>query len=401
MDPKCVIVPSPLSDWSELKDDSTAVALARTVQGKVYRKHILSRGKLFHPVTGTEISVDDKFISALKRNFDNNVCDIVQVPLANDKNEHVESPAANLGEVVGIEDDPESGKIYALVDARADAEKFGKTYLGSSAFFHLNYKDSKTNTRVGPTLLHVAVTNRPYVTGLDPYEPVVAASAEDIGQPAVVRMSGANDEEGSMPRSLDEIVSELLTDHNIDFNDLKTKLTAAEDKNTEIETKLTAAEERATKAEGEKSDETQLVTKIVSALKGTEQETKLSGENVSDDDLVKAVTALADRNVALASEQETAVTRIASLEKKNAEGEIDRLIDEGRILPKKRDVFLTMALTNRELFDQVLPEEPIVKLNAEKLTGADLREHGSREIDVDKELERLTATGGAAAQYIK
>lgn len=117
MDPRCVIAPSPLSDWTAVCADDS-LELARTRQGTLYKKHILSRGELLHPLTGTRIIIDDAFVDHLKTNFANNVCDIVQVPLANDKNEHVENPAANLGEVLGIEDDPSTGKIYAIIDLR-------------------------------------------------------------------------------------------------------------------------------------------------------------------------------------------------------------------------------------------------------------------------------------------
>jgi hypothetical protein len=116
---------------------------------------------------------------ALKRNFDTRAAtDIVQVPLANDKNEHTENPSRNIGVVTGLE--REGSKVYALIDAR-DAEaagKLGKTLLGASAMLHLNATDNRTGGKVGPALYHVAVTNRPYVVDLEPYAEVVAATAE-------------------------------------------------------------------------------------------------------------------------------------------------------------------------------------------------------------------------------
>jgi hypothetical protein len=384
----CVVAPSPEADWTAV---DTPVELSRQVQGKVYRKHILNRGSLLHPLTGTKIDIDDDFISHLKTNFTNNVCDIVQVPLANDKNEHVENPAANLGEVIGIEDDKSSGKIYALVDARKHAEDFGKTLLGASAFFHLNYKDSKTHKHVGPTLLHVAVTNRPYVTGLDPYEPVVAASAEYLGEPALVQMSGHVDQEGAMARSLEEVLAELRTDHNVDVDALRTELSAAK-------SEATTAEEKAKAAETQLNDTT---TKLTAALKGSEEGAKLSSSDVSSEDVVNAVAELAQRNVALSAAQEVAGDRIAALEKRNVEVEIDGLISEGKILPAKRDVYLTMALSHREMFDQIVPDAPVVALSQEKGTAPRADEHRGREIDVEAELARLTGPGGPAERYVR
>lgn len=392
MDLSYLIAPSPVSDWSEV--DGSGLELARKVQGTVYRKHILTRGTLLHPETGSKIQIDDDFVRHLQQNFDNNVCDIVQVPLANDQNRHVENPAANLGEVVGIEDDKSTGKVYAMVDARKHAGDFGKTLLGASAFLHMNYKDSKTGQRVGPTLLHVAVTNRPYVTGLDPYEPVVAASAEDLGEPALVRMSGNDREDPHMPRQLEEVLAELSADHKIDVNALKAELTSAQEK-------VTAAESRASDAETKLSAvDTTLAERIATALKGSEEGAKLAAGDASEEDVLSAVKELATRNVTLSNAQEEAGTRIAALEKRNTEVEIDGLISDGRILPAKREAFLTMALTNRELFDQIVPDEPIVKMSKEQGSSPQPEEQKKGKWDVTEEIARLTGEGGPAHKYV-
>src|SRR5437773_629317 len=161
MGDECYIIPSPAGSGTYTPVDEVPAALARQrkVQGKLFEKHILNYGPLIHPKTGGTITIDDAFVRSMQDNFAKGVCDIVQVPLANDQNEHVEGPAANLGEVVGIKS--RDNKVYALLDARQDADKFGKTYLGSSAFLSTNYTDSSTGKKAGPTLLHVAVTNRP------------------------------------------------------------------------------------------------------------------------------------------------------------------------------------------------------------------------------------------------
>ncbi len=367
--PECVIAPSPSSDWQRA---SHVVGLARKVSGTLFRKHILNRGNLIHPATGENITINDAFVASLKRNFANGVGDIVQVPLANDKNEHVESPAANLGEVVGVEDDPASGKIYALVDARKDAENFGQTYLGASAFMHLDYPDTKTGKKVGPTLLHVAVTNRPYVTGLDPYE-AVAAAAESFTDPAVMELS----QEGTVPRTLDEVMSELKNDHGVDVEALRSQ--------------LSSAQQRLQAAEDETSD-VDLAQQIAATLRNTGSEVALSGsaEDVSNADLVSAVSELAQRNVSLSNSRDEANDRIAALERRNTEREIDGYIEEGRILPSKREVFLSMAMEHRDMFDEVLPSEPVVALNREQGQSPRGDEHRSREVDVESEIARLS-----------
>src|ERR1700742_4725272 len=135
------IVPAPGGDtFAPVADVPVALARSRRVQGKLFEKHILNMGTLLHPKTGQKIHIDDAFVATMQDNFTKGYCDIVQVPLANDDNKHVETPAANLGEVVGIKE--RDGKVYALIDARQDADKFGKTYLGASAYLSTNYTDS-------------------------------------------------------------------------------------------------------------------------------------------------------------------------------------------------------------------------------------------------------------------
>lgn len=391
-----VIAPSPDADWTELEGE---VQLARTKQGRIFEKHILSYGELLHPVTGTKIKIDGEFAKVLKANFDASVCDIVQVPLANDQNDHVESPGANLGEVLGLRVDDKAGKIYAQIDARQDAEKFGKTYLGASAFMHLNYTDTKTGKKAGPTLLHVAVTNRPYVTGLDSYEEIVAASAEYTEEPALLQLSAASDqEEAAVPRTLEEILAELKADHEIDVTALQEQLSSTQLSATETEAKLTAVQ-------GElaaKPDVEELAEKVRAALVGSSAETKLSNTDTLDPDtIVAAVGELAQQNVRLTSAGEQAVERIAALEKRNVEAEVDGLIQTGYIVPAKKDVYLGLALSNREAFDALIPEEPVVKLSVEKGTAPTAEQQQKQETDVEAELARLLGTDGPAAQYLK
>lgn len=401
-----VISPSPRTDWTELHGEVRLSRLSQK-QGRLFEKEILRFGDLIHPVTGQKIKIDKAFTDTLVSNFEAGFCDIVQVPLANDQNQHVENPGANLGEVLGLRVDEAAGKVYAQVDARKQAEDFGKTLLGASAFMHLNYKDTKTGQRVGPTLLHVAVTNRPYVTGLDPYQEIVAASSEYDGEPALLEMSATTDqEEAAVPRTLQDILAELKADHNVDVDALQTALSAAETKASAAEAKASEQEVALSSAQEQlaaKPDLDELVEKVRVALSGTgvADETKLSADgDVTTDDIVSAVATLAQDNVKLTSANEANDKRIAALERRHVEGEIDALIGEGKILPAKREVFLTMALTNREMFDQILPDEPLVKLGNELGSGPSAEAHQTQEVDIEAEIARLTGSGGPAAQYI-
>jgi hypothetical protein len=355
-DLRCII-PSPSEQtFSPVDDVPVALARTRRVTGRLFEKHILNMGDLIHPKTGEKIRVDDAFVASLQDNFTRGVCDIVQVPLANDQNQHVENPGANLGEVVGIS--ARGKKVYALLDARQDAEKFGKTYLGASAFLSTNYTDSATGKKAGPTLLHVAVTNRPYVTGLDDYKEVLAASADSTGE--VVVLTPAPPEE-TVPLTREELLAALKNEHGIDVAALQAAAPPAPD---------TAA----------------LTASVVQALKDAGM-VGLSADpgQVSLSDVTAAVVELAGSNKGLRSE-------VDGLKLAAAATEVDGYIGAGRLLPKTRETAIEMALSNRAGLDSILaPEDkPYVALGVQKgVSGPDGEQR--QEQDVDAELARLAA----------
>lgn len=369
MSDELVIVPS---------DGDGYMELARTKTGRLFRKHLLNKGPLRHPVNGQIIEVNDDFVNKLRQNFTDGVCDIVQVPLANSKNEHSEDPERNIGEVVDIE--VKGDKVYAVIDVRDDkhADKLGKTYLGASAMLSLDYTNTKTGEKVGPTLLHSCVTNRPYVTGLDDYEEIVAATTDSSEGAAVLlsdntvvieKPEAKPSEETEMPEqaetetvakpSLEELLTALKTDHNIDVSALQ-----------------------AQQAEGSK--QAQLSQTIVDALSqaGVVSLSSTDKGGVATDTVISAVQELATNNVTLTS-------RINSLEKREAEHAVDSLIAEGRILPAQREVMVDMKLSHADMFDKVVPATAIVKLSNE--IGSNAPKDESHKVDIDAEIARLSA----------
>lgn len=357
------IIPAP-ADTTFSVVDPVPVKLARTrkVQGKLFEKHILNLGPLIHPKTGATINVDEAFVRTMQDNFAKGVCDIVQVPLANDSNEHVEGPAANLGEVVGIRQ--RDGKVYALVDARQDADKFGKTYLGASAFLSTDYTDSSTGAKAGPTLLHVAVTNRPYVNNLDDFKEVLAATADNTGEVVVLTPP----KETEVPPTKDELIAQLKDGHGID-----------------VEALLAAAA-----APPPAPDTAALAAAVTEALKGAGVKLTAEGEDgeLKLSDVSAAVVELAADNKGL---RET----VGSLQQQRAEDEVDRYIEAGRLLPKTRTTAVQLALTNREALETILApaDKPYVQLTQQQGVPANDGEQ-RQEADVEGELARLTAEHG-------
>jgi hypothetical protein len=380
VEPDVAIVPSRESDY---------LFLSRTQQGRLFRKHILNMGELIHPDTGQKIVVDDAFVATLRRNFADKVCDIVQAPLADKDNKHDESPDRNIGEIVDVQ--AAGGKVYAFLDARKHAEDVGKTLLGSSAYIALNYKNDKTNERVGPTLLHMCVTNRPYVTGLDDYEEIVAASADSAGAAILFTEAGSSDPPVPAPAPVveppedvamtkDELLAALKAEHGVDVEALQASV-------TDLEGKVAASATNAELAAQLTADITGQLTEagVLKLAAGTE-------DTLTSKDVLGAVTELAQTNVALTG-------RVDVLEHREAELLVDGLVRTGHVMPAQRDTYVELKLSNATMFDKLIPDQPIVKMEHEAGVLPDDGRHET--LDVNAELARLTGPGGPAEQYIK
>lgn len=340
------IVPGPESEFLEL---------STTGDKRRFKKHILSEGELLYPgVRGGKITVDQKFLNTVKRNFDNNVCSIVQVPLAGDKNEHTEAPERNIGRVVDLT--IEDGKLYAVSDIYKHADDVGKTLLGASAMLSLDYRDTRTGKNAGPTLLHMAVTNRPYVVGLDDFQEVIAASGDSIDE-AVILTAQTKEES---PMTVDEILNTLKEDHGIDVPELQ----------------KTAAEA------------VELSNQISEIVAGVNDVVTLSNaETAGAEDILTAVRGLADENVALSNKIDE---MYQAAQKKDAEARVESLIAEGRILDHARDAQVRLCMENVELFEALLPEKPVVNLSGEE-QGQDTVDDAAQEAAVVAEIERLAS----------
>lgn len=346
-------------------DDVGFVELAKTSRGRLFRKQILHMGKSFvHPnVKDQSIKVDEKLAKSLVENFNKGYCDIVQIPIVDEKNRHTEDPLRNVGQVVDVEYDAKG--VYAVLDARNEqhAEQLGKTLIGASALMHMNYEDTATGKKVGPTLLHVAVTNRPYITNLDDYEEIVAASADSLGadRPEVLSLA-EEDPEDDM--DLDQMLAKLKEDHNIDVAALQAQ-------------------------QGATTDE--LVTALSNVLKETGAPVgDAGGETVTVQDVAQAVIELSEEKIEL-SNQLVALTKQAEANaQEKAETEVDALVKQGRVLPKQRDTMVELARTDREKFDALVPETALVSLSAEGVTYHEAPDNDTYE-KAKEEVARLVA----------
>lgn len=375
-----VIIPSKDgAAYDEITEAS--VELSRNSSGTLFRKHILNMGDLIHPNTGAKIKIDNNFVTKLKTNFENKVCDIVQVPLANDSNQHVESPDRNVGEVVDIE--VKNNKVYAVIDARDPkaVEKFkNKTYIGASAMLSLDYTDTSTGKKAGPTLCHVAVTNRPYITNLEDYEEIVKASADKSEEAVLltepVIETDANTDPGSSEEpelkehktmTKEELIAALKDEHGIDVDALQAEA-AKPAENDDSAAKLS----------------NQLVETLTEM--GVVKLSNADDSSANVEQVVGAVVELAKNNVELSN-------RLDKLELTSREAEatyeVKTKVRDGFIEPSKEATMIKLYLSNQDLYSELLPTEPVVNLSGKEVGTSTDADEDKVELDPVAEAERL------------
>jgi hypothetical protein len=354
------VIPSPRSEF---------VTLGRTPVGKTFKKHLLSYGQFAHPnIPGEKLSVDEAMVDTLISNFRSGVCDIVQVPVVDDQNRHVEDPFRNIGEVIDLT--KEEDGLYATIDVRKNdaADNLGKTLLGISAMMHLDYTDTRSGEKVGPTLLHAAVTNRPYITNLKNFEEVIAASVADTdGEAPRVLMALTGEEH----MTKEEMIASLRDEHGIDVEALQ----------------MSASDEQTPAAPA--ADMSEMVEAFAAVLKeaGSVSLSRDPETDISIKDVAEAVIELSQEKVALA--EQVAELTSENEARKNAaiETEIDSLVQAGRILPKQRDAMLKLAREDRETFEALVPDNSLVSLSEDGVTVHEAPENEK----LDEEVARLSA----------
>lgn len=375
------------------------VELSRSSKGKLFKKHILSTGPLIYPkVKGGKVDITPEFLNKVKENFDNKVCDIVQVPLAGSRNEHSEDPSRNIGEVVDLA--VENDKLYAIIDARKHEEDLGKTLIGASAMLALAYTDNRTGSNAGPTLLHVAVTNRPYVQELEEYEEIIAASSDSSNEVVVLTSpeddSSDESEEGEQEELPAEEPAESVEE------DVQDTVEDSEEEPSETlieENTMTKDELIATLKEDHSIDVADLQRQVAESEAAVALSNEiiagvveggiltLSNAEPTAQEVITAISSIAEENVTLSNELGALKE---ARERSEAESVVDTLIGEGRVLPKQRDAYVELRLSNSEMFDSIVPSESLISLSNER--GTEEEENESHEDTVAAAIEEAVNT---------
>ena len=108
-----------------------------------------------------------------------------------------------------------------------------------------------------------------------------------------------------------------------------------------------------------------------------------SGDPVDADTLIGAVAEAGNQIAALSARVDDLVQAGAVTA---AEARVDKLVLSGHILPKKREAHVKLLLSDPNTFEEIVPEQPIVKLSRED--GIEPPD-GAHDETVTAEIDRL------------
>lgn len=416
--------------------DSIELSDGEHPQSKI---QVLRVGTFHHPVYG-KFEITDETLGSMIKNFKAKkpapptemVVDYEHMGTADPP---VKAPAA--GWVKGLETD--DGGLFALVEWTDDAVKEikGKQYRFISPEFDLNYQDKDTGKRIGPTLISITLTNRPFIEGM---QPVVLSEAlgsmifnEEVKMAewdaqyinnlpddcfAYIKPDGEKDDEGkTVPRAL-RYLPYKNSSGEVDLPHLRNALARLDQTELSPEEQAKARKVLIDAAqEAGVGDYSELPGVTESEWKeATMEETKLRealGVG-ADADLMKeaqAIKAKAEEAITLKTQVDELTTELATakesaenatkkLSDAEAEKAVDTAIASGKLLPKMKQWATDYVLRDPTGFTAFL--EMVEKVGPDlTIRGSDAAGTGVTAEPTEKELEVAARLGVSTEDLVK
>ena len=321
---------------------------AMTSVGNFFRKQLLRFGRWVSPADDNEyMEITPELAQTMVANFDAKVYGDIPVLMDPHDDSHYAGPEFTKGFVrkLTVQSDGLYGDIEFLDPQAKELAAKGLIPGVSIELIH-NYEDHEhDNKPVGAVLGHVAVCNAPYIKNMRGWEPIPDILCNDNKNFGVkhVKIPVLRFSEDK-PVTLAELLKKLKDEHNIDVAALQT----AAGKATKAETDL--AEYKKTHPENQ--------TDI-------EKDPKFVALNETVQKLTKDANDAAAKVLAMETQSK----------KEKAAAKVQKLMDDGKIVPADKDHYIMLAETNEPLFENITKGLKVVVDLSERGTSTD--PHGS------------------------
>ena len=387
------------------------------IVGTVFRKQIAKFGKWVNPLFPIEfMELDKEWAKSIVDNFNAGVIDRVPVPL-----DHTDQTEANTGEVIKLEIQDDG--IYGYLDIRRPnvvEDIVNGLIFDVSISFDWDYIDTENGDHHGPTLLHVALVNNPYLKGMPAFEEATQGSFSKHFSKLTTALALPNT--GSVIMLSESKVKELS---NMEEATVKNDKAYA----VEITVKVDDDDVTKTLAPGEETtvpkDQAEAVLSQIEeavdpeADKDADADKDQDADKDADKDSDKDKDADADKDEDEDESEQDKKDR-EELSELRAEKAFNALLSEGYITPAQKDKFMelskaeskqavnlsrdgkTVSLSLSEAMAELLKAGPKVAKFSENGSSKDGDEDADKDKDTDKkpsenmseaELRGMQATG--------
>lgn len=224
------------------------------VNGTVYRKQIARFGTWVNPLypffsEDRDMVLDKDWANEMIANF-NKKLKRVPVPI-----DHTDMARDNAGEVIKLELSDDDSGLDAYIDVRdeATAKKIDNGLIFDvSMSFDWDYTDTKTGKHHGVVLIHVALVNEPYLTGMKPFENIkdaVGSLGRKFGLKVAGLAKGSTASVIMLSESKAKELSQMQTATVKNDKDFEVTITVKDEDGEEVERVLKAGEEAEVPAE--------------------------------------------------------------------------------------------------------------------------------------------------------
>ena len=339
----------PKTKYGNILQFATEDTQKASFNGTIYRKQLVKFGEWENPdypwfSDDPKMTLDEDWGNRVKENFDaGNLGSKVPVPL-----NHTDDVKANTGELVGVEVVDGDG-LYGNLEIR-DAQTIEDLDNGLifdvSISFVWDLVRQDNGKHYGPTLLHVALVNTPYLIGMSSFEKVGAALSKLSKSFKPVGLSLNNG--GAIMLSRTKVKELANVDESTIKNDKDFDVTVTyKDGDEDKEVVVKAGEEVVVPT----AVAEEVTTQIADAVKPEDEDENKDDDAKNDDDSTNS-DSTDDKNDDDSSEEEDedetdkdkalakANLKVATLSVEKRYGE---LLSAGKVIPAQKDKILGLA----------------------------------------------------------
>lgn len=388
--------------------DKSIVEPTITAQGSMtFRKQILKRGRFLRPnQTKRYINFDQRFFDEVMRAFNEGALTRVPVLLGTHDEEKTER---SIGLVRSLETD--TNGLYAIVeitDENTVKQIQSKTRDGQRTIDEVSVSIASVVTDEGTkyplALTHLAVVTHGWYRDMESFEQI-AASLEG-GDSHYFSLNDEYIQPSKEKKVTPEEILALLKEQGIDTDNEDAVKAAIEkmkgDPTPPEPVQVTAEAVVAALKEGgiEVDSIDDLKATMDTAKQNNAVITALSGifsppdpdddpNNIDISGLVASVTTLSNGYGEL--QKENAEIKAAQLNT-TAETEVGKLIQAGKVTPAQKESFVTLYKENKTVYDTLTANLEVVVPLGQNGEGSGDADNTGADLDVDKEVERLSAS---------